>query len=1604
MSKRDDFSERRARLSAAKQALLEKHLRGKFKKKTDVQIIPRRSEDGLCPLSFAQQRLWFFNQLEPGSAVYNLFWATRLTGSLNAAALEQSINEIARRHASLRTTFSTAEDGQPVQIIIPTRHITLPIIDLQDISASEQETQVHRLAFEESEKSFDLSQYPLFRATLLKLSEKEHIILSTVHHIIADDWSMGVFMWELVTLYKAFSQGKPSPLPEPALQYTDFAQWQRDWFQGQVREQHLSYWKQQFSGSLPVLELPTDRPRAVTQTFKGKTHRFILSGKLSEQIRSLSQQEGCTLFMTLLTVFNILLYRYTGQEAIIVGSPFANRNRTQIEYLIGFFVNTIALRTDLSENPSFRELLRRVKETTLGAQAHQDVPFEQIVAEIHPEREANRQVLFQVMFAFQNAQDRGLELPGLMLTPLEIHPEISMFDMTFEIYDTEAGFSGLAEYNTDLFDPSTIIRMINHFETLLEGIIAHPEQRLSELPLLSETEWHQILMEWNETRTDYPKEKCIHELFEEQAALTPDAVAVVFEKQQLTYQELNQRANQLAHYLQKLGVKPETLVGICIERSLEMIVGIFGILKAGGAYIPIDPAYPHERLNFILKDTQTPVLLTQQHLHEKFSGNGIPSEERIGVNFPSWEGSGVGLRTVCLDTEWNTVEQENNKNPVNNVLSKNLMYVIYTSGSTGIPKGVLISHQALVNRSIATVKRYTLQPDERVLQFASISFDVSLEEIFPSLISGATIILRPYEIAISFNDLLAFLEQEKITVANLPTSYWHEWVAELSRSKTNLPSALRLVIVGTEQALSERLTQWQTLVGDRIRWINGYGPTEATITATMYEPEQSQTVTSIPIGSPLENTQVYLLDNYLQPVPVGVGGELYIGGDSLARGYLERPELTAEKFVPNPFNNMPGSRLYRTGDLARFLPDGNIEFLGRVDHQVKIRGFRVELGEIEAMLRQHPAVHETVVTVREDSPGNKRLIAYVLFDWEHTATINELRDFLKTRLPEYMLPALFVVLEEFPFTASGKIDRRALPDPEADRTTLGADTYVAPRTPTEKVLADIWAEILRLKQVGIHDNFFELGGDSILSIQIIARANQAGLKFTPRQLFQYQTISELAGAAAETSEKVFAEQNMITGLVPLTPIQHWFFEQELPEPHHWNQSILLKVEQELHPELLEQALHHLLMQHDALRLRFTKRESGNWQQECSAFHETSLISQIDVSDLSETDQKNRLEEEFTKLQRSLNISEGPVLRVGLVKRGAMKPNYLFLVIHHLVVDGVSWRILLEDLQIAYHNLQEGKQVQLPLKTTSFKHWAEGLTEYAKSTTLQEEIPYWTDESRNQILRLPRDYPEGVNSEASAQIVSYSLNAVETLQLLKEVPQAYNTRINDLLLTALTRSVAMWIGGQFVLIELEGHGREQLFEDVDLSRTAGWFTTTFPVLLDAGEVFSPGEALKSIKEQLRQIPNRGIGYGILRYLNQDSTTPSTLRALPKPEISFNYLGQFDQILSDSALFTFAEEERGQEHSPLGKRSHLLDINGFVIADKLELHWTYSENIYQRATIEHIAQDFMNVLRSLINHCLSPEAGGYTPSDFPDVELNQDDIDQILTEVSLDDMED
>lgn len=1089
-------------------ALLAKRLQRARQRLTASDTIPPRPDPKMLPLSFTQERFWLLNQFDPGSPAYNRPILLRLRGTLVLEAVEHSLNKIIHRHNTLRAIFPGI-DGRPRQSIQPPFNVPLAVTDLSRQPPETHGKAVRRWIDNKLAQPFDMAKGPLLRVAVLRLAPDHHLLLLVAQHILFDAWSARLFISELVREYDAFVGNTPSSLPPLPIQYADFACWQRDRFEQGHMQNDLAYWQTQLADAPPYLELPLDhsRPEALSQA--GALHVHTLPSDLVARLKQLSQSANATLFMTLLAAFKVLLYRYSGQTDIIVGSPVAGRTHTELEALIGVLFNTLPLRTDLAGNPTFQTLLGRVRQTALDAYAHQALPFEKLIEALNPPRNLNRTPIFQVMFNFENLADAIPPSHYLTVEDVEFDQHVAHYEIAVELTDTAEGLKGLFNYQTDLFEAATIERMAGHFETLLAGIVANPNTPISQLPLLTETERHQLLVEWNDTQADYPKDQCIHQLFESQAAQTPNVTALVFENIRLSYQDLNRQANQLAHYLQSLGVGPETLVGLCVERSLEMVVGLLGILKAGGAYVPLDPAYPQERLAFILADTNAPVLLTQIHLQDKF---------------PDYGG-----QLICLDDTPDNVRKQTDTNPASNATPTNLAYIIYTSGSTGQPKGVMIEHRALVNFTEMISVAYNITPADRMLQFASISFDASAEEIYPTLTRGATLVLRTDEMLASAPAFFQRCEAWGITVLDLPTAYWHQLVSDLPQLNQSWPRLLRLVVIGGEKALVEAINCWLEYAPSTVRLINGYGPTEATVVATVHEiaSQNPGGLQCVPIGRPIGNVQAYILDEQMQPVPVGLPGELHLGGVAVARGYLNRPQLTKKRFIPNPFG---AGRLYNTGDLARWLPGGTIEFLGRADNQVKLRGFRIELGEIETLLSRHPAVERCVVIAREDTPGDKRLVAYIIPASHSPPAVNEVQTYLKSKLPDYMIPSAMITVEEFPLTPNGKLDRAALPPLALSRPDL-SNTLVAPDGPVEEMLAEIWQDVLQLDQIGRHDNFFQLGGHSLLAVQLLSRIEQyTGHKVSLTTLFQAPTIEQLSHYINQSSTKA-----SLQSLVPLRP-------------------------------------------------------------------------------------------------------------------------------------------------------------------------------------------------------------------------------------------------------------------------------------------------------------------------------------------------------------------------------------------------------------------------------------------------------------------------------------
>jgi amino acid adenylation domain-containing protein/FkbM family methyltransferase len=1508
------------------------------------QSIPRRTNNNSVPLSFAQQRLWFLNQLEPNNAVYNVYRAWRLSGRLNIEALQRAVDTILARHEVLRATFRLVEE-QPIQVTAAALNISLEIIDLQSFSSEEREAQSEQLAVQEARLPFDLERGPLFRVKLFRLAGEEHILLLTLHHIITDGWSLGILYREIAELYEAFNAGKPSPLAQLPIQYSDYSLWQREQLQGDIlEEEQLTYWKRQLA-DLPVSGLPTDRARPSVQSQRGARALFWFSPTLTAQLKGLSQREGVTLFMTLLAAFKVLLFRYTGQADVVVGSPIAGRTRVETEELIGFFVNTLVLRTDLSGNPTFRELVGRVRHVALAAYSHQDLPFERLVEELRPERDLSRSLLFQVMFQLRNLPGRDVEIPGLRVERINLDIGVARFDLNLEIEDTPKGLACTFEYSTDLFSPAMIDRMQGHFQTLLEGIAADPQQRISDLPLLTWSERHRLLVEWNDTDRDYQSDKCIHELFEEQVEKTPDLVAVVFENQQLTYRELNTRANQLAHYLRKRGVGPEVLVVICMERSLEMVVGLLGILKAGGAYVPLDAEYPASRLAFVLEDTAAPVLLTKPKLPKRL---------------PAYAG-----RTVALDTDWAEIARERKDNPKVPLGARNLAYVIYTSGSTGQPKGVCITHASLRNLIRWHQQAYEVSPADRATQIAGPAFDASAWELWPYLTAGASVYMPNEATRLNAARLVRWLIEQQITVSFLSTPLTEAAL----RERWPEQGALRLLLTG-----GDRLNQHPTHEFP-FCLVNHYGPTENTVVSTCTEVQATDALhTAPPIGRPLPNTRAYVVDPYLQPVPIGVAGELLLGGVQLATGYLNRPELTAERFIADPFSAEPGAQLYRTGDLVRYLPDGNIEFLWRIDHQVKIRGFRIELGEIEAILSQHPAVRETVVLARDDAleedagiknqqskisksknlKSDKRLVAYVVPRQEQAPRINELRSFLKQKLPEYMVPSVFVFLDALPLMPNGKLDRKTLPPPVYNRAQL-SEVYVAPRTHSEKILTRIWQEVLKIEEVGVYDNFFDLGGQSLMAVQVVSRIRDAlQVDLSLRSIFEKPTIAALAKgleASPQREDRAEAHTSAPVGETLARPLSFaqqrlWFLDQLEPETALYNISEAFRINGPLDVAALERSVNEIVRRHEVLRTTFSARDGLPVQIIWPSLH--LRIPVVDVSDRHEKDHEaeaKRLAREAA--ERPFDLARGPLLRTTLLRLGN-EDHVLLLSMHHIVSDGWSVTVFLREITALYDAFSNGRPTPLSNLTSQYSDYVQWQHHELQGEALEKQVTYWKRQLAGvSTLPLRTDRPrppvQSFRGDQQLIVLPHELtNAVKTLS------QKQHLTLFMTLLTAFKALLRRYSGQQDIAIGVPIAGRNRL----EYERLIGFFVNTLVLRTK----LSGASTFRELLDRVREV-------ALAAYTYQELPFEKLIEELqPERDLSHNPLFQVMFQLRNLPKETLNLANSRVEPFPFDKKLAKFDLALDIteIARELQCVFTYNTDLFDASTIMRMQQHYKNLL--------------------------------------------
>ncbi|MGQ3477164.1 amino acid adenylation domain-containing protein [Paenibacillus sp. TY11] len=1476
------------------------------------------------PVSAAQRAIYTIQQLDEQGCGYNITSVHYIQGKVDHQRLEQVINSLIQRHESLRTTFHYV-DGQLVQKVHPEARIRL-----ENCSINHLEEIYDRIR--SYIQPFNLEKAPLFRAFLLESGPEQYIFIMDTHHIVMDGMSMNLFYKELSELYQG------GILPLNLYQFKDYSVWEDQVIQTAEYADKAEFWQQKFSDELPVLNLPTDCPRPPKQDFEGSRSYFEMDHDLITDIKRITEQSGTTTFMVLLAAYHVLLSKWSGQDDIIVGTAVANRNHVELNNAVGMFVNTVALRNISNGHQTFLELLLTIKETTLQAFEHADYPFEKVVQNLKQKRDASRNPLFDTMLIMQNMDHHELIIEGAVVEPLNVAGNQSRFDLSWEFYGREH-LSFSIEYSTALFQSESIARMAEQFIFILKQIASSPEVQLLDLEILPASQKQLVLGDFNDTFQPYPEHKAVHQLFEEIAASRHNHTAIVCGEQHVTYLELNQWANSLAQTLRfELGVKREQFVGIMMDRSIEMVVAVLAVLKAGGAYMPIDPTYPAERIQYMLKDSRAQWLLTH-----------------LDVQVPT-DYSGEVLNVELSDYE--------TKTGMDNLLNINtaydLAYMIYTSGSTGNPKGVMIEHQGLSNFLLAA-PTLGIHEDSRVLQFAPFSFDGSVAEIFQTLLSGATLYVEKKENIIS--DLVHMLREKKITAAILPPSMLR------AVEYKSLPHLKTITTVG-EACSKELVETW----GEGRNFINGYGPTEATIGSTLGA--ITKHTDKITIGKPIPNKKIYILNPNMQLQPIGVSGEIYIGGAGIARGYWNKPDLTKEKFVDNPFGE---GRIYKSGDLGRWLPDGTIEFMGRIDHQVKINGHRIEMEEITETLLKHPSVLEAIVIDRQEERHTK-LAAYVVLKDDNIR--EELRTYLSARLPQYMIPNYIVALSSLPLTPNLKIDRKALPDPTFDISE--ASTYVAPSNEIEALLVSIWQEILKVDRIGVLDHFIKLGGDSIKGIQIAAQLSKHRYKLDLKRLYEYPSILELAPYVHPIRKE--SEQQAITGKVPLTPIQSWFYEQGFPEEQHWNQSILLPADTIWDEERVERSLMKLIEHHDALRMKFIKERDQVIQMNQGLDHKSFEFHVFHWQ--TKVDWEDSIKKETIRLQKSMNLSEGILMQAGLFK--TPENEYLFIAVHHLVIDGVSWRIFLEDFNQVYTQLENNPDAPLPAKTDSFKEWSHALQEYANTQQFQNELGFWKKQDELMRQQLPKNRKSAIRcTMQDSKVISVMFPTQTTQHLLTQVHRAFNTEVNDILLSALVLAVTQCTSNSTIPVALEGHGREYIHREININRTLGWFTSIYPVIfrLDNLEI---GEVIKAVKNTLRSIPNKGMGYGIMKHIHADTATYS---ASPSPGISFNYLGVFDtgallQGLGQSSISI------GESISPLTPMTAELEINGAVSQENLLLEFRYDPNLYTNQAMDRLVETFQASLDGIIQYCMEKKEQVLTSSDFSAKGINQEDLDLFL----------
>ena len=1503
-----------------------------------------------------QEGMLFHYIMDKGSRAYFKQTVLSVKGEIDIEILEKSFNIIIGRHDVLRTSFMYEGIEKPLQVVFSEKKAKVYCEDISGYRKEEKYKELNEIKTKDMEKGFDLTKDLLMRITVVKEEGEESTIIWSSHHIILDGWCIGILAKEIFGIYSLLKNGKGEVYEkeiEKALGETyPYASYVK-WLEKQDKEEAKAYWEKYLEGYEQRSTLPKIKGREQEGGYILGEHNISIGKDITRKLTEIGHKNHVTMNIIMQAVWGVILQGYNNTEDIVFGSVVSGRppEVTGIEQMVGLFINTIPVRIKKSRGQNFSEMIRQIQEESLDAKKYEYISLAKIQSATQLKQGLIDHIMVFENYPVQKELEKQEDI-GFLVQRYETSEQTN-YDFNIVISPGEEMNIKLS-YNQCVYAEDMIEKTAGHICGVINRIAEDPAIAVENIEIITEEEKQQILYKFNDTKAEYPRHKTINKLFEEQAEKTPDNIAVVHEDRSLTFRELNEKSNRLARLLRKKGVKPDSIVGIIVERSLEMIIGIMGVLKSGGAYLPIDPGYPSDRIKYMLEDSSAIILLTDQKKNIEFKGE-------------------------IIDINNEEVYQFNSGNIEEISKPSDLAYIIYTSGSIGKPKGNLITHYNVI-KTIKDTNYIEITNKDRILGLSNYAFDGSVFDIFGALLNGAKLILIIKESVLDINLLANMIEKESVTVLFITTALFNTLVDLKIKSL----KSIRKVLFGGEAVSAKHVRKAYEYLGNG-RIIHVYGPTETTVYATYYNINKVDTKNgNIPIGKPISNTSVYILNKSNGLSAIGVIGELCISGDGLARGYLNQPELTEEKFVPNPY--IPGERMYRTGDLARWLPDGNIEFIGRIDHQVKIRGFRIEMGEVESQLLKHADIKEASVMAREDLKGDKYLCAYIVSDEE--LMISTIREHLSKELPAYMIPSYFVQLDKFPLTPNGKLDRKALPEPDGSIST-GVE-YEAPTNETEEKLAGIWQEVLGVERVGINDSFFELGGDSIKAIQVSSKLHAYGMRLEIKEIFTNPRIKELVKQLKVSDKKV--DQGMVEGEIPLTPVQKWFFKQKLKYENHFNQAVMIYRKEGFEEGAVKEAFHHIVKHHDALRMVYTRKDDIIIQYNRGVKEKLYDIEVIDLT--GEKEYEKHAQAEAQRIQESIDLEQGPLVKLGLIK--TMDGDHLLIVIHHLVIDGVSWRIILEDLEAGYEQAVKGEEIQFQDKSDSYQEWAYQLKEYAQGEEIQQEIEYWKEVCNKEVRPLKKDGEIREGRNRDSRTVTIDLNKKETEKLLKGTNKAYNTEINDILLTALGYAIKGYSGEDKVLIELEGHGREEILKGTDINRTVGWFTTIYPVLLDMDKTQDLSLQIKNIKEGLRKIPKKGIGYGVIKYLMPEERKQG-INLEVKPEIGFNYLGQFDNDV-ERGVFGASRLGTGNSVSAENQRQHAIEINSMVAGGRLSVSFSFDERQFKKETIKAIAESYKESIKEISEHCATKEKSELTPSDLSSEEISIDQIEEVYKKVS------